>query len=411
MTMTAELKQALDEMKSVWTQFQEVDKRHDEEIKKFGAATQETKEQLDNINTKLDEIEKKGQEIEKKLARSRVFGGGEAKEQENEFHAEYKNALFGGLKNLGLGNDLTPDQKKYLIDRSLWTPELKALATDNDTQAGYLVTPEYIREIIKGVVEFSPLRNLARVRQTTSKSVQIPVRTGTHSAQWTSERGTRTETTGTKYGLEDIPTHEMYADIRISRQSLEDAVFDLESEIKMEMQEQFGVAEGTAFITGSGIGQPEGVLTNTSIGEIVSGNASDITADSLISLYFELKDAYARNASWLMKRSTLKKVRQFKDSQGNYLWQPGIAGAATPATILDRPYEECVDMPAVAANAYPVVFGDFRRGYTIIDRIQITIQRLNELHAASGQIGFLGWKRVGGQVVLAEAIKKLKVAV
>jgi HK97 family phage major capsid protein len=99
-----------------------------------------------------------------------------------------------------------------------------------------------------------------------------------------------------------------------------------------------------------------------------------------------------------------------KDAQNQYLWQPGIAGTATPATILDRPYIECVDMPAIAANSHPVVFGDFWRGYNIIDRIQITIQRLNELYAANAQIGFLGWKRVGGQVVLSEAIKKLKVS-
>jgi HK97 family phage major capsid protein len=202
----------------------------------------------------------------------------------------------------------------------------------------------------------------------------------------------------------------MTADVRISYQELEDSVFNMETEIQGDIQEQFGVAEGSAFISGSGVGKPEGILTSSSVGEVISGAASSITADSLIELFFALKDAYARNASWLLKRSTLKTIRQFKDGQGQYLWQPGIAGTATPATILDRPYREAVDMPDVAANAFPIVFGDIRRGYTIVDRIQINIQRLNELHALDGQVGFLARKRVGGQVTLAEAIKKLKVS-
>jgi HK97 family phage major capsid protein len=408
--MNEELRKALEEMKSAWSQFKEVDKQHEDEIKKFGEATQETKNQLEKINTKLDEMESKGQELEKKMARSQILVGAEAKSEIPKEHVEYKKAFWGGLRTIALGNELNQDQRKWLMSRNEWTPKMKALATDNDTSGGYLAPSEYINEIIKGVVEFSPLRELARVRQTTRKSIQIPVRTGTLAATWVAERGNRDNPTKPSYGLEDIPTHEMTADVRISYQELEDAVFNMETEIQGDIQEQFGVAEGTAFISGSGVGQPEGILNSSSVGEVLSGAASAITADSLIELFFALKDAYARNASWLLKRSTLKTIRQFKDGNGQYLWQPGIAGTATPATILDRPYREAVDMPEVAANAFPIVFGDIRRGYTIVDRIQINIQRLSELHALDGQVGFLARKRVGGQVTLSEAIKKLKVS-
>jgi HK97 family phage major capsid protein len=405
-----EIKQTLDELKTTFQQFKDADERHEAEVKKLGDATEETKQTLDRINTKLDEIEKKGEEIAKKMDRTRVLGGAGAVEVKTE-HVEYKKNLLGALKHLALGTEMTPDQKKWLYDRSLWSPEMKALTTDNDQQSGYLVLPEMINEIIKGIVEFSPVRELARVRPTTAKSVKQPVRKGVAKAVWTSERATRNETQAPKYGMEEIPTHEFYSLIPVSRQDLDDSAFNLESELNMEMQEQFGVAEGETFILGSGVGEPEGLLTNAEIEAIVSGNASDITADSLIDLFFALKDGYARNATWLLRRSSLKQIRKFKDGQGQYLWQPGIAGTATPATILDRAYREALDMPEVAANATPILFGDFRRGYLIVDRQQITMQKLIELYALQGQIGFMAYKRVGGQVILPEAIKKLKVSV
>lgn len=345
-----------------------------------------TKEEFTEFEKKInDRIDKLETEMRRPLLR--------VEERKDEKSPEMK-AFSSWLRKET--KDLTPE-------------ELKVLTLSPDTAGGYLAPSEYVREIIKGIVEFSPVRELARVRPTSARSVQVPKRTGTFAGAWTAEIGTRTETTGLTYGLEEIPTHEMYADVRISLQDLEDSAFNMESEIASEISEQLGVLEGTAFISGNAVGKPEGLLTRSGITEVVSGSASAITADGLINLFYELKDVYAKNASFLMKRTTVRDIRKLKDSYGQFLWQPGLQ-SDQPATLLGRPIYEAVDMPVIATNAYPVLFGDFKRGYLIVDRIQISIQKLIEKYADVGQIGFLARKRVGGQVVLTEAIVKLKIS-
>jgi len=285
--------------------------------------------------------------------------------------------------------------------------ERKALSSAQGVE--FLASPEITTEIIKGVVEFSPIRSIARVRTTSAKSVKIRKRTGTFAAAWTGKQAARTETTGLKYGLEEVPTHELYALVDVPFEDLEDADFNLEAELQTEAAEQFGVAEGKAAITGDGAGELEGVLTNAAIAYTPSGSSSAITADGMIDLYFGVKDVYARNGTWVIKRGTLGTIRKLKDGNSQYLWSPGLAGAV-PSTILDRPYVESVDMPDVAANAFPVVFGDWRRGYLLIDRIQMAVTRDPFSQAANGAVRFHIRKRVGGQVVVAEALRKLKIA-
>jgi len=250
---------------------------------------------------------------------------------------------------------------------------------------------------------------VASIRQTSQRFVELPKKTGSIAAVWVAETGTRSETTGMAYGLENVPVHEMSAVVDISFADLEDSAFNMEEEIVNECSEQFGVAEGTAFVSGNAIGKPQGILTNEDIDYTASGDADEITADGLMDIFYDLKSAYANNAVWLLNRQTLKAIRKLKAGDGHYLWQPNI-GLGTPPTICERPYIECVDMPDIAANAYPVVLGDFKRGYKIIDRIAISITRDNLTQASSGKCRFTARKRVGGQVVLAEAIRKLKIA-
>lgn len=373
-----ELKELHEELKKTWADFQAKMKTQDDEIKRLGAPSQETKNQIDRINEQISALETK-------LNRAPFLQ--EKKEKEP---SEAKKAFLEYARK----GEISPEQRK-------------ALTVSDDTTGGYLAPPEYVAEIIKTITEFSPVRAVARIRKTSAKSVKQPKRTGQFAAAWTSEQGSRTETTGLKYGMEEVPTHEMYAKVIISQQDLEDSAFDLEGEINMEASEQFGVAEGVAFVTGNAVGKPEGLLTNSNVGEVVSGSAAAITADGMIDLFYAIKDAYAKNASWLMKRATIGAIRKLKDSQNQYLWQPGLM-ADQPSTILGRPYQEAVDMPAIAANAYPVLFGDFRRGYLIVDRIQIAMQRDPFTDADNGNVVFRVRKRVGGQVILAEAIKKLK---
>tara|TARA_B100000780_G_scaffold216197_1_gene155534 strand:- start:997 stop:2211 length:1215 start_codon:yes stop_codon:yes gene_type:complete len=294
---------------------------------------------------------------------------------------------------------ITPDEKK-------------ALTVSNDTTGGYLAPPEYIRELIKNITEISPIRGISRVRQTGQRSIQIPKRTGTFAAQWVSEAGTRSETTGWQVGLEEIPAHEMYALVDISEQDLEDSVFNLEAEMQSEFTEQFAKAEGLAFVSGNAVGKPEGILTNASVAESNSGSGTLLTADGLITMVHAIKSDYSRNGTFVFNRGSLAAIRKLKDAAGQYVFQAGMSLSGNmSATILGHSYVEATDMPSIAGGNFPVAFGDFRRGYLIVDRVAMAVLRDPFTQANTGNIRYIARRRVGGQVILPEAIIKQKIAV
>jgi len=293
--------------------------------------------------------------------------------------------------------------------QSLTDMEKKALTVSNDSTGGYLAPPEYVRELLKTVTEVSPIRSIARLRTTGQRSIQVPKRTAQFAAQWVAESGTRSETTGWNVGLEEIPAHESYALVDISEQDLEDSVFDLEAEMQSEFAEQFAKAEGTAFVSGNAVGKPEGFMTNGDVGEVVSGHASTILADGLISLVHGIKSEYAKNGTFVFNRTTLASVRKLKDTAGQYVFQAGmmLTGGVTN-TVLGYPYVEATDMPSEGSNTYPVAFGDFRRAYMIVDRVSMAVLRDPFTQATTGNVRYIARRRVGGQVVQAEAIVKQK---
>jgi len=196
---------------------------------------------------------------------------------------------------------------------------------------------------------------------------------------------------------------------KVSLQVLEDNAYNLEQALIEEFSMAFAVLEGAGFISGDGVGKPEGLLTHASIPHIPSGDATLIKADAVMQLPYELKSDYARNGHYVMNRATLGTIRRLKDAtSGDYLWQPGFGGQ--PNLLCGYPVLECSDMPAIGAGNFPVIFGDFGRGYLIVDRIEMMVQRLTEKYAEYGQVGFLARRRVAGQVVLAEAFCKLEIA-
>ena len=289
--------------------------------------------------------------------------------------------------------------------------EKKALTVSNDSTGGYLAPPEYVRELLKTVTEISPIRSIARVRSTGQRSIQVPKRDGQFSANWVAESASRSETTGYTVGLEELPAHELYALVDISEQNLEDTVFDLESEMQSEFAEQFAKAEGTAFVSGDSVGKPEGLLTNGSVSEVISGHATTLLADGLITLMHSIKSEYSRNGTFVFNRGTLAAVRKLKDTAGQYVFQTGMSlQAGVPNTILGSPYVEATDMPDVGANTYPVLFGDFKRAYMIVDRVSLAVTRDPYTQATTGNVRYIARRRVGGQVLQAEAIVKQKVS-
>lgn len=394
---------AVEELKSTWEgHFKPLAARIEAEEKARGEASAETKAAIEKVNDALDAIEVRWQKmtLEQRAPSEKLapfvkqfwaaHGKPEISFEEAKAHAD---ALW-----------------KYVRKGAVSPDEQKALIEGDDPQAGFLAPPQFINEMLKGVVEWSPIREIARVVTTTAQSVKFPKRTGLMSARWVGEQETKTPTNEPSLGIEEIPTHELYALVDVSNWLLEDAGFDIEGWLREDAEEQFGVAESAAFVAGTGVKQPEGFLNATGVTGIPSGTSDVLSADDLIKLYFELKTAYARNATWVMKRSTIRDARLLKDAvNGNYLWAPGLAGVS-PATILDRPYVEAPDMPAVADAAKAVAFGDFRRGYIIVDRMQMAVLRDPYTQARNGMVEFIFRRRVGGQVVIPEAIKVLTIA-
>lgn len=421
----AQVKAAVEPVMTAFEEFKKTNDAAIAEIKKKGVADPVVTEKLDKIETSLVAFEGINQKltlaeqkqkahdeqmgamnaiiakIEAKLGRPGA-GGAERRAEVKKFVNAWASAVIYANTS-GLAN-LNDDQRKALADVAA---QYKVLRITDDTTGGYLAPPEFVQEIIEAVVLVSNARSIVNVRQTANKSVRMPKRTGVFAAQRVTEQGTRSETTGLTFGLEEINAPEMYAIVDISNEDLEDSAFDLEQYIRDNASEQFAVLEGKEFVTGTGIGQMEGILTNPAIASVNSGNSATVSADGILGVFYALKTAYARNASFILNRTVMGSVRKLKDGVGQYLWVPGLPNGM-PNTINGAPYVEMPDMPNEGANVYPIAFGDWKRAYTMVDRIAMSFLRDPYTQGASGNVRMWFRRRGGGQVVLAEAIQKLK---
>ena len=286
--------------------------------------------------------------------------------------------------------------------------EVRSLLVSDDTKGGVLAPGEFIPELQRNVVLFSPVRAVANVRGIGTSSVTMPKRTGGMTAQWTGDTEERQETT-VSFGAAEYPVAELTAYVDVPNSLLEDAAFDIGALLAFEFGEEFGAKEGAAFVAGNGVKKPMGYMNDTGLGFTKSGHASQITADGLIDLYYALPTPYRVGAVWMMNSATTATVRKLKDGNGNYLWSDGYK-ADMPPTILGRPVVEAPNMPKVEANAFPIAFGDFAAGYRIFDRVPLSILRDPFTVATKGMTRFHGRRRVAGGVGKAEAIRKLKIA-
>lgn len=284
-------------------------------------------------------------------------------------------------------------------------PVTNVLSTGVDADGGYLVPTEFERQIVAGLEEANVVRSIAKTINTSAER-KIPV-AATHSiAQWTAENAAYTESNPT-FAQKTIDAFKLTDLIKVSVELLQDSMFDLESYIAGEFARAFGIAEEEAFCIGTGTGQPSGIFTDQggTVGVTVAG-ATAITADNLIDLVYALKSPYRRNASFLMKDITVSALRKLKDNNGAYLWQPSVQ-AGQPDRLLGYPIYTSPYVPAAASKTLPIAFGDFSN-YWIADRMGRTVQRLNELYARNGQVGFIATERVDGKVILAEGIQLLR---
>jgi HK97 family phage major capsid protein len=289
------------------------------------------------------------------------------------------------------------------------------------TEGGYLIPEEVERRIDSLLAEVSPIRGIATVRQIAGASFRLPVSRNGFASGWAAETGARAQTDTADMSMVEFPAMELYAMPAASQTLLDDALIDVEQWVAEEVQHAFAAQEGAAFVNGDGTNKPKGFLDYTkvpegswswgNIGFTLSGGAGAFAAsdpaDRLIDLAYTPKQAYRQNGTWVMNRATEAAVRKLKDGDGNYVWQPGAA-AGRPATLLGYPVVEAEDMPDIAANAYAIAFGDFRRGYLIADRAGVRV--LRDPFSAKPYVLFYTTKRVGGGVQNFEAIKLMKFA-
>ena len=303
---------------------------------------------------------------------------------------EYRNAFWGMIRN----RNLTPGV-------------MNDLQIGTDTEGGYLVPDEFEHTLVQGLEEENVLRSLCTVIQTSSGDRKIPIVTAHGTASWVDEEDP-IPTSDETFGQISIGAHKVATMIKVSDELLQDSVFNLESYIAAEFARRIGAAEEEAFITGNGTGKPTGLLHATNgagTGVTTSGNTP--TADEIFDLVHSIKSVYRRKAVFLLNDSTLKAIRKLKDGQGQYLWQPGLK-EGQPDMLLNYRIATSPFMPEIGAGNKVILFGDFK-SYWIADRQGRSFQRLNELYAATGQVGFRATQRVDGRLVLAEAMKCLAV--
>ncbi|KKB12459.1 capsid protein [Devosia geojensis] len=366
---------------------------------------------------RLAEIEKRGHAdplIEEKIERIGAYIDGQ-KSTFDRKRLERARPVLDGLKGA------EPDEYKEAFSAYVKRGEEKALSIGSNPDGGYVVPDETETEIGRLLTEISPIRAIAGVRQVSGAVYKRPISVTGPATGWVGETAARPQTASQTLAELTYPTMELYAMPAATSAFLEDAAVDVGQWIADEVNAAFAAQETTAFVKGDGVNKPTGFLSGTPVAEanwawgqlgyLATGNAGALPAthasDVFIDLVYALKAGYRQNASWVMNRKTQAALRKLKDADGNYLWQPP-ASADGRATFMGFPLVEAEDMPNIAANSFSVAFGDFRRGYLIVDRRGVSV--LRDPYSAKPYVLFYTTKRVGGGIADYDAIKLLKFA-
>ena len=280
--------------------------------------------------------------------------------------------------------------------------EYRALNVGTGSAGGYLVPTVMNDQIVEKLAERNIMRQLGTIIFTENDK-NIPVSNADGVATWTAENAAVTESDGS-FSNVLLSTYKAATLVKVSEELLADSAFDLETFIVNEFVRRISALEESAFVAGDGSGKPTGVLAAGSVG-VTAASASAVTSDEVLDLYYSLSSQYRRSAAWVVGTDTIKAIRKLKDSNGQYIWQPGLG--AEPDTLLGRPVFESSAVPSFASSALVAAFGDMSY-YYIAQRGRVLLQRLNELYAANGQVGFRGVQRVDGNLVNADAVKTLK---
>ena len=370
-------------------------------------------EKLGHINASITDLTTALEKAQADLAAAKLGGaGGETLSAEAREHSSVFNTWFR--------------KGDRAIDADLRDLEVKAkLTTQSDPDGGYLV-PETMEAGIDRILgKMSAVRGISRVVNISGQTYKKLVNMGGASSGWVGEQSARAETSTPTLREIAINVHELYAQPAATQTALDDAVFNIEQWLADEVSIEFAEQEGAAFVNGDGVSKPRGILQYPTVlndnyawgklGFVKTGSAAafiapsgtDSPADCLIDLYYALKSGYRNAASWLTSDKVLGTIRKMKDGDGNFLWAAPQEAGGVP-TILGKPVVTDDNMDALGANKFPVAFGDFNRGYLVVDRQGVRV--LRDPYTSKPNVLFYTTKRVGGGVVNFEAIKLLKCA-
>lgn len=294
--------------------------------------------------------------------------------------------------------------------------ETRALYQADQTTGGYFAQTEWINELLRNIVLYSQIAGAVGTRNTAATSVEMPVYDHTFAAQWTgAEVHNKSETTGQSFGMKQITTHEIYALIDISQKDLEDSRFDIEGYMMREFALQFAVAEAYAILYGTGVGQPEGILsTNAGLwGGPTSGAQDILDPQDFKNLFWALLPAYSQQPGtvWAMHQGIVQALDEFRGvNEKQYIWQPGLTNDPWKTGLMGHDIVIAPEMPINDSNGRTkagAIFGNLQRGYMLVNRIDTQILRDPYTQATKGLIRFIARRRVGGKVILPEAIKTL----
>ena len=310
----------------------------------------------------------------------------------------------------------------YMSGGSTVGLELKAGLSSGPSSGGYVVPPETERAIERRLMAGSPMREIATVRTVGSGVFRKPVSTAGVEAGWVAETAARPETDPATLALLEFTSADLYACPAATQSLLDDALIDLDEWLAAEVEDAFSAQETEAFVNGDGTNKPRGFLDYDlvedgdqewgEIGYVASGAAGAFPVsnptDRLIDLIYAPRALYRPNARFVMNRRTVGTVRKFKDGDGNYIWQPAQRPGDT-ASLLGYPVTEIETMPDIGADAAAIAFGDFQRGYLIVDRAGVRV--LRDPYSAKPYVLFYTTKRVGGGVQNFDALKVMKFSV
>lgn len=392
---------AFDEFMQAFEAFKETNDERLDQIENRISSDVVTEEKLARISRALDEHKMFADQLALKAARPQL-GGAPLRSGAALQHK----AAFDGYMRCGEASGL----------RSL---EEKALSVGSDPDGGYLVPEETETTVMRSLKDISPIRAIASVRQVSGTTYKKPFSIAGPGSGWIGKTAARPETASPTLAELTFPTMELYAMPSATQSLLDDSAVNIDEWLAEEIRIAFAEQEGTAFVSGDGANQPKGFLdydkvANGScswgdIGYIATGVDGDFAvedaSDNLIDLVYSVKSGYRGNGRWVMNRGTQAEIRKIKDGDGNYIWQPGERAGAQP-TLMNYPIAESEDMPDIDSDSFSIAFGDFKRGYLIVDRVGLRV--LRDPYSAKPYVLFYTTKRVGGGVQDFDAIKLLK---